>query len=315
MNDIQADAITAVVRFAGIISRPPFWRKSAELLGRMTFCPVILLALAIGIANAQTTSQFASGVSSPQGGMVMSGTGINPATGQPFRHLWSADAVNGLCRLDPDIDTPGLHSINPGTCLKTAAGIVFQPGQLALDPTTNDLYALDQSANKLGVFRLHFLPGSDSGHGLVDPAEQEVLGGIAAGGRGDNCGIGVNQPITMVLGPDGSLYLGFKRSFNITRILAPQTEPLPCTNIQSQAAISPDVRSATGLAWIGHDLYGMDTRTTFRFANGDQCFTPQNGFTPCVGGLSAFLIGAPAILASDQNYPSLNGSTLFYAGL
>jgi hypothetical protein len=61
---------------------------------------------------------FASGVSAAQGGVVLTG----PPTGNLVRHLWSADPVNGLCRLDPDIDTPGPHWINSATCLTTAAG-------------------------------------------------------------------------------------------------------------------------------------------------------------------------------------------------
>jgi uncharacterized repeat protein (TIGR01451 family) len=270
------------------------------------------MAIAAGIANAQTTTQFAAAVTTPQGGMVLTGTGISPATGQPFRHLWSADATNGLCRLDPDIDTPGLHSLNPGTCIKTVVGgIAFSPGQLVFDPTTNDIYTPD-SANKLGVFRLHFLPGGDSGHGLVDPTQQEVLGGLAAGGKADNCGIGANQPIALSLGPDGNLYLGFKRTGNIMRILSPQTEPLLCSNIQSQVAISNDLRTATGLAWIGHDLFGLDSRVPILFPNADQCFTPANGNAPCLSSFVGLTILGPGIVASDQTYPLLNGNTLFF---
>jgi uncharacterized repeat protein (TIGR01451 family) len=270
------------------------------------------MMIAAGIANAQTTTQFAGGVTTPQGGMVLTGTGINPTTGQPFRHLWSADATNGLCRLDPDIDTPGLHSLNPGTCIKTVVGgIALSPGQLVFDPTTNDIYTPD-SANKLGVFRLHFLPGGDSGHGLVDPGQQEVLGGLAAGGKADNCGIGANQPITASLGPDGNLYVGFKRTGNIMRIQSPQTEPLPCSNIQSQVAISNDLRTATGLAWIGHDLFGMDSRVPILFPNADQCFTPANGNAPCLSSFVGLTILGPGIVASDQTYPLPNGNTLFF---
>src|SRR5262249_34697495 len=71
----------------------------------------LLAASDVAIAQ-QSTTQFAAGVNTPQGGLVLAGTGINPATGNPFRHLWTADPVNGLCRLDPDVDTVAAHSIN-----------------------------------------------------------------------------------------------------------------------------------------------------------------------------------------------------------
>src|SRR5262249_52455642 len=71
----------------------------------------VIIALAASAATGQTTIQFASGVGTPQAGIILSGTGINPATGQVFRHLWSADGANGLCRIDADVDTQVAHSI------------------------------------------------------------------------------------------------------------------------------------------------------------------------------------------------------------
>src|SRR5215472_11622656 len=95
----------------------------------------ITVALTAGGATAmaqQTATQFATGLTTPQGGLILSGTAINPATGNPFRHLWTADAVNGLCRLDPDVDTPDVHKINPATCVSTVAGAAFNASQLTL---------------------------------------------------------------------------------------------------------------------------------------------------------------------------------------
>ena len=308
------DQSTSKARAASLQDRDRQGISSFKLAIQLSLCLTILLAVGLGIANAQTTVEFATGVTTPQGGVVLTGTGINPATGQPFRHLWSADATNGLCRTDPDIDTPGAHSINPGTCLKTVVGgVVFQPGQLAFDPATSDLYALD-SVNKLGVFRLHYQQAGDAGHGLIDSVQQEVLGGIAPGGKSDNCGIGANQPISSALGPDGNLYVGFKRTGNIMRILSPQTEPLPCSNVQSDVAISPDLRTATGLAWAGHNLFGMDSRSPMLFSNGDQCFTPINGFISCQAAFLGIVVAAPAIVASDQTAGSATGNTLYFGG-
>lgn len=266
----------------------------------------VLAALPAAMLTAQTTStQFASGVTAPQGGAVLTGTGVNAATGQLFRHLWSADGTNGLCRLDPDIDTAGAHSINPATCVNSVAGgIVFSPGPLAFDPTTNDLYAVD-GGGKNGIFRLHFVPSGDSGHGLVDKVQQEVVGAA--------CGIALNQPTTLALGPDANLYVGFKRTGNIMRILAPQTEPLPCTNVQAHIATTSGQRQAQGLAWAGHELFAADNRLTVVFPGGDTCFTPINGNTPC-NPLQAVgsLLPGPAMV-SYQVLPGVNGQNVYMA--
>src|SRR5215831_10020071 len=49
------------------------------------FCLVLLTA---ATATAQTTTvQFADGVTAPGGGVVLTGSGINPATGQHYRHF------------------------------------------------------------------------------------------------------------------------------------------------------------------------------------------------------------------------------------
>src|SRR5215469_10069677 len=135
--------------------------------------PILGLSVAFMLAGSsiamaqQTTAQFASGLTAPQGGLVLSGTATNSATGNPFRHLWTADAVNGLCRLDPDVDTVGLHTVNPATCLNTVAGAAFNAAQLTFDPASNTVYAVDGGA-KVGIFILNFLPDGDSGHGLMD---------------------------------------------------------------------------------------------------------------------------------------------------
>lgn len=262
--------------------------------------PAILLALAAFTLGAQTTSiQFAAGLTTPQGGVVLTGTGINPATGQLFRHLWSADPVNGLCRLDPDIDSPGPHAINAATCLTTVVNtIALNAGTLSFDPATNDIYAVD-NGGKNGIFRLHYLPSGDSGHGLLDSVHQEILGA--------GCNISGNQPTAASLGPDGNLYVGFKRVGSIMRILSPQTEPLPCSNVQSQVMLISS--SDQGLGWTGHTLFVTDKRITDAFSNADACFTPVQGNNPC--NPSGFLNILPNIMTSDQVYPSANGKNIF----
>jgi DNA-binding beta-propeller fold protein YncE len=109
------------------------------------FLALVVFAAATG--NAQTTTvQFASGLTAPSGGVVLTGSGINPATGQHYRHFWGGDEVLGLCRFDPDLDSPGPYTQNRNTCINFVGSTQFKPGELALDGATNTLYAPNLTA-------------------------------------------------------------------------------------------------------------------------------------------------------------------------
>lgn len=284
-----------------------FKQTPRKLFCAMIFCFFFLIAPASRTAMGQaTTSQFASGVGTPQGGLVLSGSAINPATGNPFRHLWTADPVNGLCRLDPDVDSTDTHTINLATCLTT-----ISPGQLTFDPASNTIYATD-GGNKSGIFVVHFQPNDPSGHGALD---------LTAGATilGPTCGIATNQPNATSLGPDGNLYVGFRRSGNIMRIISPATNPLPCTtNVQATVIVTGD-KLTSQMAWIGHNLFLNNSRLPV-FVNAgttlaDACFTPQNGNVIC----SAFsplaqLPTAQATMVSDQTPGLADGTDIYYGG-
>ena len=259
-----------------------------------------------GVAIAQqSTTQFASGVNGPQGGLVLAGTGINPASGNPFRHLWTADPANGLCRLDPDVDTVAAHTINPATCLGTVNGAALNPGQLTFDPASNTIYAVD-GGGKLGVFVLHFQPGGDSGHGSMDQANQSTLAPA--------CGIAGSQPNATSLGPDGNLYIGFRRSGNIMRVVSPLTNPLPCANVQATVIVTGD-KLTSQMAWVGHTMFLNDSRITLIVDAADNCFTPQNGFIACstLRGFSALLV-PQATVVSDQTPSRTDGDDIYFGG-
>jgi hypothetical protein len=276
----------------------------------------VMLMAGSSVAMAQqTTAQFASGLITPQGGLVLSGTAVNPATGNPFRHLWTADAVNGLCRLDPDVDTVGLHAVNPATCLNTVAGVAFNAAQLTFDPATSTIYAVDGGA-KVGIFVLNFLPNGDSGHGLMDPVNQSIL---AATGTGANvtsgCGIALAQPNATSLGPDGNLYVGSRRNGNIMRIISPLANPLPCANVQPTVIVTGD-RLTSQMAWVGHSMFLNDSRVPLQVNFADQCLTPQNGNTPCSAGASVALVTAPpTTVVSDQTGSQLTGGNVYFGGI
>jgi uncharacterized repeat protein (TIGR01451 family) len=244
-----------------------------------------------------------TGFSLPYGAQVLSGTAINPATGRPFRHVWTADTTNGLCRLDPDLDAGAPFNVNPATCITTVSGAAFTPGRLAFDSLTNTIYSVSDGA-KANIARYHFLPDGDSGQGLLSTTA-EILGDA------NGCGLTGNFPWAVVMGPDTNLYVSFKISGNIIRVISAASATVPCSNFVVMGS-TPDNRKGLSLAWIGHDLWGSDGRGLFEISNADQCTTPANGNSPCHGAtkLATLVTGAVA-MASDQTYPNANGDSLY----
>src|SRR6476619_7067502 len=83
-------------------------------------CILVLMLLPAITANAHSTTtvqvgctpnaavpQVDSGYTIPRGAIVLTGTATS-ATGLPVRHLWVGDNILGFCRIDPDLDTPGI---------------------------------------------------------------------------------------------------------------------------------------------------------------------------------------------------------------
>jgi uncharacterized repeat protein (TIGR01451 family) len=246
---------------------------------------------------------LATGFSLPYGAQVLNGSAINPATGKPFRHLWTADTTDGLCRLDPDLDTGAPFTVNTASCITTVSGAAFTPGRLAYDQLTNTIYSVSDGA-KANVARYHYQPDGDSGQGLLS-ATAEFLGD--AGG----CGLSGNFPWAVALGPDKNLYISFKISGNIIRVISPSSAVVPCSNFVVMGS-TPDNRKGLSLTWVGHDIWGSDGRGLFNIANADQCSTPANGNSPChgVNKLETLVTGAVAMV-SDQTYPNTNGDSLY----
>jgi uncharacterized repeat protein (TIGR01451 family) len=277
------------------------------------------VVFAAATATAQTTTvQFADNVTAPGGGIVLTGSGINPATGQYYRHFWGGDEIFGLCRYDPDLDSPGPHTLNRNTCINFVGSVQFKPGALALDAATNTIFAPNITATASQVSRMHFHPDSDSGHGIVDPLNIEVLlsGGGGGGGKKGNttgCTTSLVAPAWTAIGPDGNVYVASLRSGAVVRVLSPLTNPLPCSNVQNDVINSPDGRKNFGLGWIGHDLYGGDGFSAWVLHNADQCYTAANNFTACTGlNILAGQVPVPVAMVGDQQYPNLDGKNLYY---
>ena len=305
--------------------------RSAAIL----FCMVVLFGFGSLSANAQTTVapatntiQFAgtpnaqSPVTAPTGAQVLYGAAISPSSNQPVRHLWVGDASAGLCRMDPDLDSPGPYAINPATCL---TGFAILGGAMALDPVNNLLYFADNQRVSQGVFRINYLPAGDSGNGSLDRTSLFNLGGSSAAFPGGGTGCAFNGvqlfPNSAALDPQGNLWVGFGKTSLILKFNNPGTATSTnfgsCRQFMQTAGIIPNNRVGAGLAWMGHDLWGATPESIFVISNADTvCLTGTNPVCSSTNGTISVvlpsIIGATA-LVGDQLYPATNGNNLYAA--
>jgi Fibronectin type III domain/Domain of unknown function DUF11 len=298
---------------------------------RISCCLIVLLATIF--ASAQTavnpttsTVQIAgtpdtqSPITSPDGGVIMYGTALNPLTNQPVRHLWVADSTAGICRIDPDLDSPGPYAINPSTCAFQLNGSRITGGGMAYDPTTNLLYFADQ---KQGIFQITYVAEGDNGNGMLDYTSLFAMGGNPVGaiypGGQTGCALpgAPNQPSSVALDPDGNLWLGSK-SASILRFNNPDAASVDfgsCASFIQVVATTPNNRVVNGLAWIGHDLWGASAQSAFVIPNADTAclIDPNPACTPDNGTVLAVpSISGPTSVASNQTFPSTTGDNLYF---
>ncbi len=326
---------------------------------RNLFCLVMILMLAVVTASAQTivtpnttTIQYlgvpnpqnntAAAVTAPLGGIILKGTAISPATGQPVRHLWVDDATSGICRIDPDLDTPGPYAINLQTCPFKINGASITGGPMSFDPTprfldpanptvaTNYLYFADEQRASEGIIRIGYLASGDSGQGFLNFASVFIMGGSTTGARfgGGTTGCAIpgnpGTPHSTVLDPLGNLWVGYKKSGSVFRFNQPGTasETGFGTCDQFIVQVATIDKKSDGLAFIGHDLWGADGTSPFFIKNADTtCMVPPHGIctstavpADIIYVLGAAPVGAAAVaLMSDQYYPATNGNNIYVA--
>ncbi len=304
--------------------------KAAYILS----CMIVLLGFAASIASAQTTvspttntAQFAgtpnaqSPIAGPTGGVVLYGTAISPVTNQPVRHLWVADGTAGICRMDPDLDSPGPYAINSNMCPFSLTKVTG--GAMAFDATQNFLYFVDSKSSTRGVFRISYLPGGDGGNGSLDLNSTFSMGGNTStdkfpGGQ-TGCAIPTNPslPNSAALDPQGNLWTGFGRNGVIIRFNNPSAATATgfgtCAQFIQVVAATPDGHLTTGLAWIGHDLWGADSKSPFFIRNADTaCLVSPNPVCTNKSDTSVLTsVGATTVLRGDQVYPATNGNNLY----
>jgi hypothetical protein len=344
-------------------------RRGSNIAARVCICLTFLLVLAAVSASAQSTAVPPTGTiqilgispvtpapsnppTAPQGGIILYGS-LNPATGRPFRHLWIGDSNFGLCRIDPDLDTPIVagapspFTVTISTCPFKLNGLSVTGGPLAFDPNTNNIYLTDEQTNSEGIFRIGYLPTGDGGHGALDFNNVFAMAGNITGSRfsGGTTGcafpddstetilapdgvtpiaVPMGVPNSLALGPDGNLYIGFKKQGGILRINNPATASSAgfgtCADFIQLVAETPG-GGGNGLAFIGHDLWGALEGGPFVIAKADTtCQALPPSVTPVqqavckavVAQTPAFAALTPTTVYSDQTYPYLNGNNLYF---
>ena len=80
-------------------------------------------------------------------------------------------------------------------------------------------------------------------------------------------------------------------------------------------ASTPDKKRSNGLAWIGHDLWSVDSRSPFFIRNADtSCLVSPNAACTDKSATSTLTaIGGANAMAGDQVYPATNGNNLYFA--
>jgi len=311
---------------------------------------------AIQILGVSPTSPAPSNPpTAPVGGIILYGSQISNITNQPVRHLWVGDTNFGLCRMDPDLDaglkaiadapagSPSPFSLTVTTCPFKLNGLSVTGGPMAFDPLTNKLYLTDEQTNAEAILRIGYLPTGDNGQGTLDLASLFSMTGNITGSRlsggTTGCpfpidstapaapagGVAANQlgrPNVSVLGPDGNLYVGFKKTGGIIRINNPATADVTgfgtCDDFVQLVAATPNRGRGNGLAFIGSDLWGSDTVGPFVIKNATTTcqalsqVPPQNPTCPFTRPTNAtFAALVPADISSDQTYPYSNGNNLY----
>ena len=172
-----------------------------------------------GPTPVKTGSLYAAGITQP-GGMNWIAT-----------HAWVSDATQGFCRIDPS--SPGVAALS--NCFKPSP--TFVAGQASFDSVRNFIYIPDAATASTGIFRVAFIPGTES------------LGASV------NLGNGNLGPTAVAVAPDGSLFIGGRPNGNINKITTPATTPSAPVRI----ATTSNGLGVRALLFIANDLYLAET--------------------------------------------------------
>ncbi|WP_411284434.1 hypothetical protein, partial [Lapillicoccus sp.] len=117
-------------------------------------------------------------------------------------HLWTADSINGLCRMDVPAGLTLTHE-NVSTCkVGATAGGLLKPEQSSYDAASHFLYVADGGSKSVGVVRFSFDPVTET---LSTPQViAAALVGTGLGLDGQRADAVARDPLT------DALYVGFR---------------------------------------------------------------------------------------------------------
>jgi hypothetical protein len=210
-----------------------------------------VLALAANCAGAPGTIAF-KGITtgaSASGGFVYDGT-----------RMWVADAVKGLCRMDPAGGGGGGAAFTLSNCVLPATSSLTVKallGQPVYDAATGFVYVPDMSTASKGIWRYLSNGSTFSTPFNLAPA----------------AGLGALRPGAVTLGDDGSLYASMTANATLVRVNLPATLTQTVNKMGTTLSGSP----ARGLAFVGPQLWYADTDGEVVVPGASVCGTKCSG--------------------------------------
>jgi hypothetical protein len=227
-------------------------------------------------ALATTSSIILTNQTTPAGGVVLTGA-------DGLQHLWTADHINGICRVD---QVGGVWTEDSSSCLLAFGGSpAIKPGNLAYDG--HYIYLPDVSAKSIGIGKVAYDPTLNAGRGGLSIFDRAVIA--------PNCGLAANLPWAATIGPDLNLYVSFKKNANITRIKNPGAFSGNCADVQT-IGLAGDGKKSFALAFAGTNLWETNNNGVGVIANATAFVSG-----PPLHSNNIFLVAGALGLASDSN--------------
>ncbi|HXB69276.1 MAG TPA: hypothetical protein VNY05_13590 [Candidatus Acidoferrales bacterium] len=227
--------------------------KSFPLLGPSrpallgTLAALIFAAHCAGAPGTLAVTGVTTGASA-QGGFIFDGT-----------RLWTADAVKGLCRMDPA--APGFTLTNCVLPSTTTLGVTAVLGQPAYDSVAKVVYVPDMGTASKGIWRYAF---------------NGTTFGLSATGVNIAPGLlGALRPGAVALGPDGNVYATMTGNDTIQRVNTPAGAVAAQT--VDNLGVTLSGKPARGLAFDGATLWVAESDGEYLIAGATVCAVPCKG--------------------------------------
>lgn len=202
-------------------------------------------------------------------------------------HMWAADSLNGLCRMDVPAGLTLTHE-NISTCkVGATAGGLLKPEQSSYDAGRHLLYVTDGGTKSVGVVRFSFDPATET---LSNPQV------IAAGLVGTGLGLDVQRADAIARDPlTDALYVGFRTrkigaSTQIARVNNASALDTTTQNVDFLANTTRDV-PVFGLGIVVNPAVGANPATADLYIGDNKGVDTLYNVGACVpGGCSPILL-------------------------